>query len=67
MTNVVGPSSANCTTDESVWRPQGGKDRCPADTYMVGFIGGIYMILTHIVLNNLLIAMLRYNEWSWVT
>ncbi|KAH3866522.1 hypothetical protein DPMN_029597 [Dreissena polymorpha] len=56
-----GPLSANCTTDESVWRPQGGTNRCPTGTYMVAFIGAIYMILTHIVLNNLLIAMFSHT------
>ncbi|XP_052264410.1 transient receptor potential cation channel subfamily M member-like 2 [Dreissena polymorpha] len=56
-----GPPTVNCTTDESVWRPQGGTDRCPTDTHMVGFLGGIYMILTNILLNNLLIAMLSHT------
>ncbi|XP_052275778.1 transient receptor potential cation channel subfamily M member 5-like [Dreissena polymorpha] len=58
LDEISGDEYGDCTTNSTVWKSAGGKDRCPENTRLVIYIGAIYIILTQIVLVNLLIAVL---------
>ncbi|XP_053387178.1 transient receptor potential cation channel subfamily M member 2-like isoform X2 [Mercenaria mercenaria] len=61
LENLEGEHPAGCTSDESIWRPAGGADRCPEQNALVPLLGAVYLILTNILLVNLLIAMFSYT------
>ncbi|XP_060552910.1 transient receptor potential cation channel subfamily M member 2-like isoform X4 [Ruditapes philippinarum] len=61
LENLEGEHPSSCTTNESIWRPAGGVDRCPEENALVPLLGAVYLILTNILLVNLLIAMFSYT------
>lgn len=61
LENLEGEHQNECTSNESVWRPAGGVNRCPEENALVPLLGAVYLILTNILLVNLLIAMFSYT------
>lgn len=61
LEDLEGEHSDTCTTNESIWRAAGGKERCPESNALVPLLGAVYLILTNILLVNLLIAMFSYT------
>jgi len=58
----IGEPDEPCENNETIWRANGGQDRCPEKNPVVPVLAAVYVVLTNILLVNLLIAMFRYNQ-----
>ncbi|KAH3872343.1 hypothetical protein DPMN_035558 [Dreissena polymorpha] len=61
LDELTGYPEGYCTSNETIWRADGGNGRCPEIRRLVPIIGGVYIFLTNIVLVNLLIAMFSHT------